>query len=233
MPFFDDIETRDEARGSIWGPFATIRDNVERLVVLNVGWAAQLMPGILALAFPSLPLGLRIAMVIYSVTVAIPATGVLYALALAGTRGEHLSLELAFDEFRALALPSLLKLPPLFGVFGVLIWAAIFVGPRAPAATTFATLAALLWYLCASYWGPLLVARPDTSTLALARRSVQLVWRYPAETLATALVAAIAMLVGMVSVGGLVLIAPVVVALLHAERYLDLMRREAALSMRE
>ena len=60
MPFVADIETRDEARGPIWGPFAVIRDNVERLVALNLGWSVQLLPGVLALAFPQLPLWLRL-----------------------------------------------------------------------------------------------------------------------------------------------------------------------------
>src|SRR5215203_1274516 len=95
MPFVSDIESRDEARGPIWGPFATIRDAVERLVALNIAWSLQLMPGLLAVAFPSLPVWLRIAFGVYSATVAVPATAVLYALALAATRGEHVSVELA------------------------------------------------------------------------------------------------------------------------------------------
>ena len=82
-------------RGPIWGPFAVIRDNVESLVVLNLGWSLQLLPGVLALAFPQLPPWLRIVMGLYSATAVIPATGVLYALTLAATRGEQVSRELA------------------------------------------------------------------------------------------------------------------------------------------
>ena len=77
MPFLGDIDSRDEARGPIWGPFATIRDNVERLVALNLGWSVQLLPGVFALAFPQLPFGRRVAMGLYSATAAIPATAML------------------------------------------------------------------------------------------------------------------------------------------------------------
>src|SRR3954462_12740490 len=161
MPFIVDIETRDAPRGPIWGPFAVIRDNVELLLILNLGWSLQLMPGVLALAFPPLPLWLRLAMGIYSATALIPATGVLYAMTLAVVRGEHVSLDLAMVSLRDLALPSFRTLAPLYGVFGVLIWLAIIVGPAMPLLTTLTTLACLLWYLCATYWGPILVVHPD------------------------------------------------------------------------
>ena len=67
----------------------------------------------------------------------------------------------------------------------------------------------------------------------MVRGSILLVWRYPAETFVTALVAAVALVVGMVSIGGLVLIVPVVIALLHTQRYLDLVAREAATKLGE
>jgi len=228
MPFVADIETRDESRGPIWGPFAVVRDNVELLLVLNLGWSLQLLPGVLALAFPQLPLWLRLIMGIYSATALIPATGVLYALTLAATRGEQLSMEPAIQSWRDLALPSFRTLAPLYGVFGVLIWLAIIVGPTMPVMTTLATLACLLWYLCATYWGPMLVVHPDADVASVVRGALLLVWRYPAETFVTGLVAAVALVVGMVSIGGLVLIVPVVIALLHTQRYLDLVAREAA-----
>ena len=94
--------------------------------------------------------------------------------------------------------------------------------------TTLATLACLLWYLCATYWGPMLAVDPDADVASVVRGSLRLVWRYPAETFVTGLVAAVALVVGMVSIGGLVLIVPVVIALLHTQRYLDLVAREGA-----
>lgn len=233
MPFVADIETRDESPGPIWGPFAVVRDNVELLLVLNLGWSMQLLPGVLALAFPQLPLWLRLTMGIYSATALIPATGVLYALALTAARGEQVSMDLAIQSLRDLALPSFRTLAPLYGVFGVLIWLAIIVGPAMPVITTLATLACLLWYLCATFWGPMLAVHPDAAVASVVRDSLLLVWRYPAETFVTALVAAVAIVVGMVSIGGLMLIVPVVIALLHTQRYLDLVAREAAAKLGE
>ena len=233
MPFAADTETRGDAHGPIWGPFAVIRDNIESLVVLNLGWSMQLLPGVLALAFPQLPLWLRLTMGVYSATALIPATGVLYVLTLAATRGEQVSVELAILSLRDLALPSFKMLTPLYGVFGVLIWLAIVVGPTVPVVTTFATLTCLLWYLCATYWGPMLVVDPDADVVSVTRGSLQLVWRYPAETFVTGLVVAVALVVGMVSIGGLVLIVPVVIALLHTQRYLDLVAREGAAKLGE
>ena len=227
MPFVD-IESRDESRGPIWGPFAIIRENVEQLLVLNLGWSLQLLPGVLALAFPQLPLWLRLTMGLYSATAVIPATGVLYALTLSATRGEPVSKELAILSWRELAPPSFRMLTPLYGVFGLLIWLAILVGPSMPLVTTLATLACLLWYLCATYWGPMLAVDPHADVVSVARGSLRLVWRYPAETFVTGLVAAVALVVGMISIGGLVLIVPVVIALLHTQRYLDLIARECA-----
>jgi len=233
MPFVADTETRGDSQGPIWGPFTVIRDNIESLVVLNLGWSMQLLPGVLALAFPQLPLGLRLIMAVYSATAVIPATGVLYALTLAATRGEQVSRELAILSWRELALPSIKMLTPLYGVFGVLIWLAIIVGPTAPVVTTLATLAGLLWYLCATFWGPMLAVDPDAEIISIVRGSLRFVWRYPAETFVTGLVAAVALLVGMVSIGGLVLIVPVVIALLHTQRYLDLTARERATKLGE
>jgi hypothetical protein len=170
---------------------------------------------------------------IYSATALIPATGVLYALTLAAARGEHVSMELAKVSLRDLALPSFRTLSPLYGVFGVLIWLTIIAGPAVPVLTTLATLACLLWYLCATFWGPMLVVDPGADVATVLRDSILLVWRYPAETFVTALVAAVALVVGMVSIGGLVLIVPVVIALLHTQRYLDLVARQGAVKLGE
>ena len=74
----------------------------------------------------------------------------------------------------------------------------------------------------------MLVVYPDAGVASMVRGSILLLWRYPAETFVTALVAAVALVVGMVSIGGLVLIVPVVIALLHTQRYLDLVARQGA-----
>jgi ABC-type glycerol-3-phosphate transport system permease component len=99
--------------------------------------------------------------------------------------------------------------------------------------TTLVTLTCLLWYLWATFWGPLLVTHPDAEVASLVRGSILLVWRYPAESFVTAVAAAVALVVGMVSIGGLVLIVPVVIVLLHTQRYLDLMARQGAVKPEE
>lgn len=222
MAFFSDIGARDEARGPIWGPFAIVRDNVERLVAINLGWSLQLLPGVFALAFSQIPLWIRIAMGLYSATAAIPCTGALFALASDASRGEHLSLELAVERLRQFAAPSVRLLTPLYGVFGALIWAAILLGPSTPAITTLVTFFVLLWFLCSTYLGPMMVIDPQSSVFGIAKRSARMVWKYPAETLSTALVNAGALLVGFISIGGLILIVPVLIALLQTQRCLDL-----------
>jgi hypothetical protein len=233
MPFFHDTDSRDERRGPIWAPFAVIRDNVERLVLVNLGWSIQLLPGVLALAFPELPSWVRVAMGLYSATVLVPATGALYALSFAAARGEHVSLDLARHYLRELVIPSFRTLAPLYGVFGVLIWVGIFSNPSVPSVTTGATLAALTWYLCAIYWGPLLISHPEMSAVTIASRSAQIVWRHPAESFATGVVAAVALVIALVSIAGLFLIVPVVITLLHCERYLDVAAQDRSQVIRE
>ncbi len=49
MPFFEDIGADDEVlHRPIWGAFALVKDNLERLIVANIGWSLQLLPAILA-----------------------------------------------------------------------------------------------------------------------------------------------------------------------------------------
>ncbi len=223
MPFLWDTGSRDERRGPIWETFAVVRDNLERMVALNAAWSMQLLPGVLALAFPGLPPWLRAAMLLYSATLIIPATGALYALMLSTARGEPPSVELALGVAREMALPSLLRLTPLLGLFGVLAWTGMLV--PAPAVTTLVTLLCLLWYVCSVYWGPLLVLEPELGSVGIARGSAELVWHYPLQSLAICAVATSALAVGVASVGGFFLIVPVVVALLHVEMCVHLLGR--------
>jgi hypothetical protein len=233
MPFDIDTNARDERRGPIWAPFAVIRDNLERLVIVNLAWSIQLLPGVLALAFPELPGWTRMLMILYSATVLVPGTGVLYAMSMAATNGDHLSFELAKSFLRELTLPSFRCLGPLYGVFGVLIWLGIFSNAAVPSLTTLATLIALLWTLCAIYWGPMLVHRPHQSAVTLAGQSIAIVWRHPDESLATGFVSAVAFVIGLISIGGFFLIVPVVITLLHSERYLALVGNDRALAIQE
>src|SRR5690606_12044222 len=174
MPFFDDsgVDT-SERRGPLWGAFATLRDQVERLVALNVAWSAQLLPALVALGFPELPLWLRAALLLYSLTALAPATGLLYALALRAARGEHLGLDLARQTLAEIALPSLRTLAPLFGTLGALAAAALALGQAGGALVALDVLARLLLLLllfCSAYWGPLVADQPQLGVVAVARR---------------------------------------------------------------
>ncbi|GAB3415201.1 hypothetical protein [Flindersiella endophytica] len=220
MPFLDDTGPRDEPRGPVWAAFATVASQVERLVAANVVWAVQLAPGLVALGFPELPGWLRIVLALYSATVLPPATAVLYGLAAEACEGQHVDAGLARELLRSYVRRSLLVLAPLYGTFGVLVWLLVLaMAAGVPALVTALTAAALLWSVVATYFGPLFADRPSLSALGLARASVRLVWRRPEQALVTWLVVVLAALAGVVSVGGLVLIVPMLIAILQTHRY--------------
>lgn len=220
MPFLHDIEPRDEPRSPVWAAFATVASQVERLVAVNVVWALQLAPGLLALAFPELPGAVRVAMLLYSAVVVAPATAVLYGVAAHACRHQHVDTGLVVQLARELTLPGLKILGPLFGTFGILLWsmvAASSVGLDALNAPL--TLAVLLWSLCATMWGPTIAAGDVHGLRPVVRASSQLVWRHPGHMLWTWAMSAAAAVIGAVSIGGLVLIVPMFIAILHTHRH--------------
>lgn len=222
MPFLDDTGPRDEPRGPIWSAFATVGGQVERLVAANLAWALQLAPGLVALGFPALPWWLRIVLGLYSATVLPPATAVLYGLAAEACSGQHVDAGLARELLGAYWKRSLLVLAPLYGTFGVLVWLAVAAG--VPFVVTALTAVLLLWSVCATYVGPLFVARPELPAFALAREAVRLVWRRPERALGTWLVVGLAAVIGVVSIGGLVLIVPMLVAILQTQASRSVLR---------
>ena len=229
MPFLDDTGPRDERRGPIWGSFATVASQVERLVAANVVWALQVAPGGLALAFPGIPGWLRILMGLYSATALPPATAMLFGLAAEACRGQHIDAGLAWEVLRERAADSLRTLAPLYGTFGVLIWAAFFAQASGLAPMVIVLTAVILvWSVCATYWGPLFAVRPELTFVGLARASVRLTWRRPEQTLATWLMVGVSWLIGAISIGGLVLIVPMFVAILQTHRYQEVEVPDAA-----
>src|SRR5579875_3957515 len=120
MPFLDDIDPDDEAlQRPIWGVFALVKDNLERVLVTNIGWAIQLLPAMAALAFPQLPLALRVILVAYSALMLTPATTLLFVSMAHVNQHELLRLEMLKEDARELLLPGLLCLTPLFGLLGI------------------------------------------------------------------------------------------------------------------
>lgn len=219
MPFLDDTSPREETRGPTWASFATIAGQVERLIAVNAAFAVVCLPGVVALVFPELPGWLRLVLGILTATALPPALAALYSLAGVACREQHVDLGLAQELVRTLSGRGLRVLGPLYGTFGVLLWLGMFAADLGLSAiTTAATLLILLWSVCATYWGPLFGREPGQSARRLARESVRLTVRYPAQSLTTWVIAGLAMVVGAVSIVGLVLITPTMVAVLHTHR---------------
>jgi hypothetical protein len=214
MPFFDDTGIQTEVeRGPLWSAFAAFASQLERMVVLNLAWAAQLMPLIIALAFYRLPEPVRAALVIYTLAALPPATAALYGVVALAAADEHISPAVVRDQLRRLWLAGYRNLAPLVGLIGFVVWLA----QQADAVLVSAMmqLALLLLLVCANYWGPLTAAAPERSPLAVLAESVRLVWRYPAQALLVSGAAGLALVLGAISVGGLFLAVPVVMALLQ------------------
>ncbi|MBA2395531.1 MAG: hypothetical protein H0V70_22600 [Ktedonobacteraceae bacterium] len=227
MPFFEDIGAEDEAlRRPIWGAFALVKDNLERLITANIGWSLQLLPAIVAYGFVALPLIVRLLLVLYSLIALIPATGVLFRLMARVCQSETLRLDMLKEDLREMARPSFISLSPLLGMLALLFWLAVFSSTlHILLLDVLIRFTLLLLLVCALYWGPLFAEDPGRSAFFLLRQSALLAWRYPVPTLLTGCIVLFALIVGAVSIGGLFLIMPVVVALLQTRRYQEVSMR--------
>jgi hypothetical protein len=229
MPFLDNNGPDEEAlRHPIWSVFALTKDNLERLIATNVFWSAQLIPAFCALAFPGLWIGPRVLLILGSATLLAASTGVLYGMMKAVCEYEILTIELLGTMIRTLALPGLRKLAPLYGTFGLCL-VAIMLSPLIPGAFLIQVLLsylALTLVFCSFYWGPLFAADPTASIWTLFKRSVHFAWRYPGRTLVSWLAILLVLVPGVLSIVGLMLIVPALVALLQTRRYQELGEHE-------
>jgi hypothetical protein len=232
MPFLQDIDADDEAlQRPIWGAFALLKDNIERLLAANLFWSVNLFPGILALAFPAIPAVLRVIMVLYTLTALVPATGVLYIWMARVTRGEPLTLAMVQEDLQEFWLPILLHLMPLFALLGTTLLLIILASSvHFLILDTLLRFALLILVVCALYWGPLFAEFPDRSPLFLLQTSLRLFWRYPGATMLTGLVVLLVSAVGAATVVMYFVIVPTLVALLQTRRCLELLAREDARS---
>jgi hypothetical protein len=228
MPFFDDTGLDPNVeRGPLWGAFAALFDQLERYVLLNLAWAVQLVPGMLALFLPELPPMLRVVLLIYSVIALGVATGIVFRLVYLTSDGEMLRPSLIREEFSHWVLPSLMTLAPLYGIFGALILVITWVGGAGLfIIDVIARLGLLLAFVCSTYWGPLFASDPSQSALVIARQSLVLFWRSPGLTLLVAGAVVITIGIGVVSVGGIFLVMGVLVALLQIQMYLKIMTKK-------
>lgn len=228
MPFLDDSGVRtEEQRGPIWGAFVTLADQVERMIALNIGWALQQAPGAAALMLTDWPIWVRLPLAAYSALALAPTTGVLYALAARACDGEMLRWESVGEALRAVSRPSMFSLMPLFASVGALLFVAVWAAwAQWTLIDALAQLGLLLLAATSLYWGPLFAEQPERSAFALFRRSLSLIGQYPLHTALLAAVCAFAAMIGIVSIGGMVLIVPVVLALLQTHMLRHLRRKQ-------
>lgn len=227
MPFQDDTGINiDEHRGPLWSSFAIFGSQLERMILLNLGWAVQLAPAMAALVLTGLPTPVRVLMVVYTVVAIPPATAILYAMCARAAVEDMLHMDLLAEVFKDLAWPGLRTLAPLLGSLGLVAWLA----QQANAAglvlvSVLLQIALLTMLVTANYWGPLLVAHPHRPAHDLFQRALRLVWRYPAPSLLLSLVVVTAGAIGAISIGGLFLAVPVIIALLQTQMFRHLTNR--------
>ena len=221
MPFLDDSGPRPEEECTpLWRSFALLGDQLERLVLLNIVWALQLIPLIVSWAFPQIHVAIRLALTLYTAFALIPTTGMLFGVLHETSDGVPLDFDLIRTTFKAQFIPSLVKLLPLWSLFGWLALAATASAARQLLLLdALARLLILLLAVVALYWGPLMIAEPDLPAVGIFRQSIRLFWRKPAPTLVTGIVCLAAALLGTVSVAGLFLIVSVLIALIQIQLY--------------
>jgi hypothetical protein len=223
MPFLDDSGAKPEQeRSPLVLPMSAFSAQIERLVIVNILWAAQLLPSLLVLSQADFPAVLKIAGVTYTLLALPPATGWLYGMGAAALRHAFINPDLARDAFRELWLPSYRVLSPLYGVVGVLLVLITAIDPANPALVlpdTLLRLLFLLWLTILHYFGPAFVARPNASAWDILRESILLVWRYPLPSLMMICAVVIAAFLGIVSIGGIFLAVPVLIVLLQTAMY--------------
>lgn len=221
MPFFDDSGPRPEEETSpLWRAFALVKDQLEQVLLVNLLWALQSVPLLLAFAFPEWPVGLRLVLTLYSALMLAPATAALFALLADLSEGRPLEMERIREQFQASLRPAFLKFLPLLSLF---YWLALLTGLAAAQGwlllETLTRLAFLLVLVFAMSWGPLLVYRPDLSAAGIFRLSILRFWRLPAPTLGTGLACLLALALGLISVVGWFLVVPALIALFQIQLY--------------
>lgn len=221
MPFFDDSgPLPEQERSPIWRSFALVKDQLERLILVNLLWALQTVPLLAALAFQTIPPALRVALSLYTAIVLAPATAALFALAAEISDGIPLDGGMLWSHFKAQVGPGFLKLLPLLSLF---YWTGLLAGYAAGQGwlivDTAARLVFLLLLVLSLYWGPLLIYEPQLQAWGILHRSALCFWKRPGQTLLMGLACLLALALGVISIAGFMLIVPVLVALFEVQLY--------------
>ncbi|MFI5835803.1 hypothetical protein ACIA5A_19205 [Micromonospora sp. NPDC051300] len=217
MPFLDDTGPRDDSsRGPVAQAFAVFAGQVERLVVVNLLWALQLVPGFAAVAFGDvLPTAVRLVLAGWTAIALAAGTAVLYAVAALAADGGHVGISEVREAVREFAGPGVRVLGPLYAGFGFLLW--LLALPTPVPATVLAGWLALLTLLIGGFWGPELAAHPEQGAARVLANSVRAWWRRPGGALTSAVVWVLLAAFGVLSVGGMFLAVPVLIALVQTE----------------
>jgi hypothetical protein len=227
MPFLDDTGIREEIdRGPFWSAFATFGGQLERMVAVNILWALQLAPAVLAMLLIGAPDVLRWALILYTAAAIPPATIVLYALMRRATESEPIESGLIRELLEQFLIPSYRAFAPLLGFLGFVLWLINTTNEAGlqivsvPLQVVF-----LLLLTSANYWGPLLTQHPEWSAPAIIQQSLNFIWHAPGRSLLVSGVVLLALILGAISIGGLVLAIPVIVALLQTQMVLAVTRK--------
>ena len=215
MPFFDDTGPRPEQETSlIWRSIAIISDQLERMIALNLAWSLQIMPLFIAV-LAQLPTWARILLTTYSIFALLPASAALFRVLNQASDGVPLSVELVLA---GLFQPASIKLLPLYSLFywlGMLAWFAA--QNNWFLVDVLARLLILLLALVSMHWAGLFTRRPELSALQIFTRSLKLSWLKPAPTLLAGFYSLAAILLGIISIGGIFLIVPVLLVLIQIQ----------------
>jgi hypothetical protein len=230
MPVVDkSSNTTEEPKGPFLHAFALLFEQIERMVALNITWALQILPLVAFFSFPRLPLWLRILFLLYTGCTLIPVTGMMFGMVARAQEGELMHFEQTLELLRALTARSLLVLAPLYSLFAWLAgFSVLSQYIHLLILDVLARLALLFTAVFAVYWGPLFAAAPQRSALAVLHDSIRLTWRHPGNSLLAFSVVLLTWVFGVFSIGGLVLVAPVLAALLQTEYYAVVARRSLA-----
>ncbi|GCE22170.1 hypothetical protein [Dictyobacter kobayashii] len=225
--FEEGIVYEEEQRNPVWSSFTLAKEHIEALVVINLVWSLTLLPVLAALGLGAWPLWLRLFCLFIGITAMAASSGCVFCLVAKVCEDDPLTWSLLRQTMRENALNSVRRLAPLYGVFGpgllVLALASSLHQPLLEILVQFV----LLWLLfCSLYWGPLFADRSDAPSWRILRVSLRLAWRYPAQSLRTGVVVLILLLFGAVSLVGILLIVPVLVALLQTYQYRQLVARQ-------
>lgn len=219
MPFFDDSGPRPEQeRSPIWRSFALVKDQLERLVLVNLLWALQTIPLWVALAFDQIPVWFRVGLSLYTAIALAPATAALFAVVADLSDDVPVDRDMLWNHFKAQVKPAFLKLLPLLSLF---YWTGLLAGYAAAQdwliVDTLSRMVFLLLLVFSMYWGPLLVQEPKLQAWGILYKSARRFWKRPGPTLLMGLICLLAMALGIVSIAGFMLIVPALIALFQVQ----------------